>query len=248
MAKAQFYIELATAEDPEGIVQRDGRRYRGGRTRHGARRLPHFRQCRPTPTTPSAHCLGRGNFARDARPQGSRAPGATLFQPWYLTKSTLGSRGTSPRPLAASCRPSPRRIKPSSSPTCRRLPASPTSTFQCANCRNNSGPPPRLCYSTQRLALRKLPICWPARPFRIQRANTPAKCCNSPAMLANFLSVPAGSAHPLSAPLHLPRTGGPTPSRAPAAPRWCHRHRRRLGGAALQPSLSPRQDTRPTGR
>ena len=30
MAKAQFYIELATTEDPEGIVQRDGRRYAAG--------------------------------------------------------------------------------------------------------------------------------------------------------------------------------------------------------------------------
>ena len=30
MAKAQFYIELATTEDPEGIVQCDGRRYAAG--------------------------------------------------------------------------------------------------------------------------------------------------------------------------------------------------------------------------
>ena len=30
MAKAQFYVELATAEDPEGIVERDGRRYAAG--------------------------------------------------------------------------------------------------------------------------------------------------------------------------------------------------------------------------
>ena len=30
MAKSQFYIELATTEDPEGVVQRDGRRYAAG--------------------------------------------------------------------------------------------------------------------------------------------------------------------------------------------------------------------------
>ena len=30
MAKARFYIELATTEDPDGIVQRDGRRYAAG--------------------------------------------------------------------------------------------------------------------------------------------------------------------------------------------------------------------------
>ena len=70
MAKAQFYIELATAEDPEGIVQRDGRHYAAGE--HGMEPSPStFPPMRPTTATLSAHCLGRGNFARDAGPQGS---------------------------------------------------------------------------------------------------------------------------------------------------------------------------------
>ena len=43
MAKAQFYIELATTEDPERDSPARWASLRGWRARHGARRLPHFR-------------------------------------------------------------------------------------------------------------------------------------------------------------------------------------------------------------
>ena len=96
---------------------------RGWRARHGARRLPHFRQCRRITATPSAHRLGRGNFARDVGPQGSCRRTRPRFdlglrrnRRWYLGAHRRGRRpqATSPfrsapnhrhHPPAADCEP-----------------------------------------------------------------------------------------------------------------------------------------------
>ena len=63
MAKAQFYIELATVEDPEGIVQRDGRRYAAGE--HGMEHVAfHISANAGQPPRPLARIASGGEISR----------------------------------------------------------------------------------------------------------------------------------------------------------------------------------------
>ena len=63
MAKAQFYIELATTEDPEGIVQRDGRRYAAGE--HGMEHIAfHISANAGEPPRPLARIASGGEISR----------------------------------------------------------------------------------------------------------------------------------------------------------------------------------------
>ena len=63
MAKAQFYIELATTEDPEGIVQRDGRRYAAGE--HGMEHVAfHISANTGEPPRPLARIASGGEISR----------------------------------------------------------------------------------------------------------------------------------------------------------------------------------------
>ncbi|MYF92397.1 MAG: hypothetical protein F4184_09955 [Gemmatimonadetes bacterium] len=63
MAKAQFYIELATAEDPEGIVQRDGRHYTAGE--HGMEHVAfHISANTGQPPRPLARIASGGEISR----------------------------------------------------------------------------------------------------------------------------------------------------------------------------------------
>ena len=63
MAKAQFYIELATAEDPEGIVQRAGRRYAAGE--HGMEHIAfHISANAGQPPRPLARIASGGEISR----------------------------------------------------------------------------------------------------------------------------------------------------------------------------------------
>ncbi len=63
MAKAQFYIELATTEDPEGIVQRDGRRYAAGE--HGMEHVAfHISANAGEPPRPLARIASGGEISR----------------------------------------------------------------------------------------------------------------------------------------------------------------------------------------
>ena len=63
MAKAQFYIELATAEDPEGIVQRDGRHYAAGE--HGMEHVAfHISANTGQPPRPLARIASGGEISR----------------------------------------------------------------------------------------------------------------------------------------------------------------------------------------
>lgn len=63
MAKAQFYIELATAEDPEGAVERDGRRYAAGE--HGMEHVAfHISANAGQPPRPLARIASGGEISR----------------------------------------------------------------------------------------------------------------------------------------------------------------------------------------
>ena len=63
MAKAQFYIELATNEDPEGVVQRDGRRYAAGA--HGMEHIAfHISANAGQPPRPLARIASGGEISR----------------------------------------------------------------------------------------------------------------------------------------------------------------------------------------
>ncbi len=63
IAKAQFYIELTTAEDPEGIVQRDGRHYAAGE--HGMEHVAfHISANAGQPPRPLAHMASGGEISR----------------------------------------------------------------------------------------------------------------------------------------------------------------------------------------
>ena len=63
MAKAQFYIELATTEDPAGIVQRDGRRYAAGA--HGMEHIAfHISANAGEPPRPLARIASGGEISR----------------------------------------------------------------------------------------------------------------------------------------------------------------------------------------
>ena len=63
MAKAQFYIELATTEDPEGAVERDGRRYAAGE--HGMEHVAfHISANAGEPPRPLARIASGGEISR----------------------------------------------------------------------------------------------------------------------------------------------------------------------------------------
>ena len=63
MAKARFYIELATTEDPDGIVQRDGRRYAAGE--HGMEHVAfHISANAGEPPRPLARIASGGEISR----------------------------------------------------------------------------------------------------------------------------------------------------------------------------------------
>ncbi len=63
MAKAQFYIELATTEDPEGTVERDGRRYAAGE--HGMEHIAfHISANTGEPPRALAHIASGGEISR----------------------------------------------------------------------------------------------------------------------------------------------------------------------------------------
>ena len=63
MAKAQFYIELVTAEDPEGAVERDGRRYTAGE--HGMEHVAfHISANAGQPPRPLARIASGGEISR----------------------------------------------------------------------------------------------------------------------------------------------------------------------------------------
>ena len=63
MAKAQFYIELATNEAPEGVVQRDGRRYAAGE--HGMEHVAfHISANAGEPPRPLARIASGGEISR----------------------------------------------------------------------------------------------------------------------------------------------------------------------------------------
>ena len=63
MAKAQFYIELATTEDPEGVIQRDGRRYAAGE--HGMEHVAfHISANTGEPPRPLARIASGGEISR----------------------------------------------------------------------------------------------------------------------------------------------------------------------------------------
>ena len=63
MAKAQFYIELVTAEDPEGAVERDGRRYTAGE--HGMEHVAfHISANAGEPPRPLARIASGGEISR----------------------------------------------------------------------------------------------------------------------------------------------------------------------------------------
>ena len=63
MAKAQFYIELATTADPEGVVERDGRRYAAGE--HGMEHIAfHISANAGQPPRPLARIASGGEISR----------------------------------------------------------------------------------------------------------------------------------------------------------------------------------------
>ena len=63
MAKAQFYIELITAEDPEGTIERDGRRYAAGE--HGMEHVAfHISANAGEPPRPLARIASGGEISR----------------------------------------------------------------------------------------------------------------------------------------------------------------------------------------